>query len=725
MVLPMKPFSFPTIVIAIVFSLSQLPSAAQDNFPAFVRQVQLCSQASYDSIHSVNYTGRSKTYAYFGYRPFDIKIIPFLQEYYFEGHWQKPDSIRLIITAERTVNPDTANIDLYNMLPLPNPLQYLYDPSAFNFKTTGKDTNSEKHWPLYPFAIGADSVYSYKKINEIGFGENTIYTVAVTPKYEHIPAVSGSFQIDAGKKVVISSNVIFNEAASFTNPRLERDKNRMTLSLSGSEHHTVKTEKALVYGSYWLPRFIEEEFEIHFLGMKVNIYRIIEFDSYHINADTSRESVATLPKISHRIDPILQEKLSSHSSLPDALSKHEKEQLIRAIENKFHSTDLFADLLESEDIAIEAARIGLKQRMGRYWSMAQRLSHMVVFNRVEGLRLNYGINVSNVVAPNSVVSLQAGYGFGDERWKLAAGVLCHLDKNRKAFLETNAYHTTGFEEARSLITTGKNTLTSALYKGDYRDYYYKEGGDVGLGYRFTDHIAFKIMYRSQLEQTAVNTTAFSLFNHDDPFRPNPEIVAGMFRGFVATALVKRYQFNLDLQVEYTDRRYLHSDFSYAFFKFDIKRTFNAWRQDKINVHLAQFMAIGELSPQRWFDYGGKTFLSDWGNLRSLDYKKFTGDRVAIGVAEYVLYGSSLYDMGWRKPSFKAFKLIAWSGFGWSELTSRSLKFAEAIDSPSLTTDGLFTELGIGLSDRFNIVRFDAAWNSISGRKILFSVNVLR
>ncbi|MFZ5515535.1 MAG: DUF5686 family protein [Candidatus Zhuqueibacterota bacterium] len=722
----MKPFALRPIAFAILFSLSQLqPGAAQENFPTFIRQVQLCSQADYDSIHSVNYKGRSKTYAYFGYRPFDIKIVPFLHEYYFDGYWQKPDSIRLIITAERKVNPDTSNIGLDKMIPLPNPFQYLYDPSAFNFNAAAKDSNSEGFWPLYPFAVGADSIYSYKKINEIGFGENTIYTIAVTSKYEHIPAVNGTFQIDAGKHVVTSSNVIFNEAASFTNPRLERDKNRMTLSLSGSENHTVKTEKALVYGSYWLPRIIEEEFEIHFLGMKVNVYRIIEFESYLINPDTDRDEIAALPKISYRTDPALQEKLSAQSPLPNALSKQEKDQIIRAIEDKFHSIELYADLLESEVIASEAARIGLKQRMGVYWNLAQRLGQLVVFNRVEGLRLNYGVNVSNVVAPNSVVSLHAGYGFGDERWKLTAGFLCHLDKNRKAFLETNAYHTIGFEEDRSLITTGKNTFTSALYKGDYRDYFYKDGGDIGFGYRFTDNVAIKLMYRSQLEKTGFNNTTFSLFKHDEPFRPNPEIVQGMFRGFVATALVKRYHFNMECQVEYTDNRFLHSDFSYAFLKFRMNRTFNSWYQDKINIHFFRAEAIGKLSPQRWFDFGGNTFLSDGGNLRSLDYKKFTGDRVACGVAEYVLYGSSLVDMGWHIRYLKAFKLTPWTGLGWSELTSRSREFAGAIVAQARTTDGLFTEVGLGISDRFNMLRFDVMWNSISGNKILFSLNALR
>ena len=722
----MKTFLLKTVILTFGFCFILFQAMfAQDDFKTFIHEVQTRSQQNYESIKSVTYKGRSKTYAYFGYRPFDIKIVPFLQEYYFDGIWQKPDSIRLVITAKRTVNPDSQNVKLNEMMTLPNPFQFLYDPSAFGFLKSEANKKNENFWPLYPFAVGADSIYEYKKINEIGFGENKIITVAVTSKYETIPAVNGTFQIDVDKKIVVGSNVVFNEAASFTNPNLKGDRNKLTLSVTGSENHTVKTEKALLYGSYWLPTHVEEEFEIHIFGMKVNVYRLIEFDSYFVNPEIAEAKEDSVTKITYRTDPELQAKLSAQSEYPNKLSREEQERIIKKIEDKFSSLDLYTDLIESDEIAREAVKIGLEQRIGPYFKLAQRLSHVAVFNRVEGLRLNYAFNFSNFLIPNSTSSLNAGYGFQDKRWKGAAGFLFHLDKKKKAFIEANIYNTTGYEENRKLITTGKNTFTSLLYKGDYRDYYYKKGGNIGLCYRITNNLALKLSYIHQNEETAVNETKFSLFRNKKPFRLNPEIAEGAFRGLRAGLFFRRYHFNFDCQAEYTDKQYLQSDFSYAFLKAGISRTFRSSYYSQLHIHLFGAASVGKLCPQRWFDIGGKTFLNYYGNLRSVNYKAFTGDRTVYGIVEYVINGSSFYDMGWKQKFVKALRLTAWSGIGWSELSSESKIFAAKINTPMNTTDGIFSEIGLCLGDRFNILRFDVAWNNISKSKLMFSVNLLR
>ncbi len=722
----MKNISFKTALFTAAIIFFPLQNIfAQDDFTSFIRKVQAKSQQSYESIESVTFKGRSKTYAYFGYRPFDIKVVPFLHEYYFDGFWQKPDSVRLVITAEREVNPDSANIKIGEIMPLPNPFQFLYDPSAFGFKDSLTNKNEPNFWPVYPFAVGADSIYSYRKVNKIGFGENKIVTVAVTSKHENIPAVNGTFQIDADKLEVVGSNVIFNEAASFTNPDLQKNKNRLTLSITGSENHTVKTEKALLYGSYWLPGFIEEEFEIHILGMKIHLHRVIEFDSYVVNPELSKTVRDSVPKISHRIEPELQSKLTTNSEHPNKLSPEEQDRIIRKIEDKLSSMDLYSDLIESDEIAREALKMGLEQRMGPYFNLAQRLSRVLIFNRVEGLRLNYGFTFSNVILPHSAATLQAGYGFMDKRWKAEAGFLYHLDKNKKTFIETNAYKTTGYEEEPKLISTGKNTFTSLLYKGYYRDYYYKTGGSIGLGFRLTDHLAMKLSYVHQKEENAVNETKISLFNYNDPFRLNPEIVEGIFRGLHSALFYRKHRLDFRLHAEYTDKQYLHSDFSFGLIKASVARQFRSGRYDQIHLFLFGAASTGKLSPQRWFDFGGKTFLNFYGNLRSVDYKTFTGDRAAYGSAEYVLYGNTLYDLGWNKKILKGLKLTAWTGFGWSELSSESNSLARAINTPIKTTDGIFTEIGLGFGDRFNILRFDFAWNRVSKHKLLFSVNLLR
>ena len=734
-----------SILLSIALSSLYLTSAfAEEDFMTFIKKVQETSQQSYDEINSVTFEGRSKTYAYFGYSPFDVKLVPFMQDYYFDGFWMKPDSLRIIIKAFRTVEPDTPKIGYGGPIPLPNPFQFTYDPSAFAIQKGSKDTTGAKVWPLYPFAVGADSVYHYEKINEIGFGDNKVLTIKVTPIKSHIPAVSGKFMVDANKQDVVGSDVIFNEAASYTRAALRGEKKEkkksFTFSLGGSENHRVKTQKVLLCESYWLPTIVEEEFEIHWMGIKLKIYRLIEFANYVVNAELPDSSLG-LPfsiwrtrnssgklidqTVVYQIDPKLEKKVIPDSTYRNRLSKEEQEQIIKKIEDRFSSAKLLTDLIQSGEIAEQALKIGWEQRVGPYFHFAEQIANYFSYNRVEGLRSRYGFNISNFVLKNSAVSFNAGYGFKDKRWKGDAALLLFLNHQKNIFIESNIYSTIGFEEPSRLITTGKNTFTSLLYKGDYRDYFYKEGANLGIGFLPAENLALKFSLISQRESNAANHTRFSLFKYDQSFRPNPEIVAGRLNGIQATMLYRIYNFDLDLLAEYTDMKNFHSDFSYAFIKGNLQKRYRTTEHSDLTLFTSAAISRGKLSPQRWFDFGGKTLLNYHGNLRGVDYKTFTGDRMVNATIEYSIVGSEFYDRGLKAGFVKALKLHLWSGIGWSALSEKSKNFALEVDAPTETTDGIYHEFGIGIGDRFNILRVDMVRNSVSENKILVSLNMLR
>jgi hypothetical protein len=714
------------------FSLSFLYLAsafADEDFFTFIKKVQENSQRSYDEINSVTFEGRSKTYMYFGYSPLEFKLIPFMEDYYFYGFWMKPDSLRIIIKAIRTVEPDTQKIRYGGFIPLPNPFQFTYDPSAFGIKKGSIDSTAANIWPLYPFASGADSVYRYEKINEIGFGENKVLTIKVTPTKSHIPAVSGKFMVDANKQEVVGSDVIFNEAASYTSASLRSEKKEKKRSfgfnLGGSENHKVKTEKVLLYESYWLPTHVEEEFEIHWMGIKLKIYRLIEFANYVVNSELPDSSKVIDQKVVYQIDPELEQKIIPDSTYRNRLSKEEQEQIIKKIEDKFSSTKLLTDLIQSGEIAEQAVKIGWEQRVGPYFHFAEQIANYFRYNRVEGLGVRYGFNLSNFILKNSAISFNAGYGFKDSRWKGDAALLLFLNHQKNVFVESNIYRTLGYEEPSRLITTGKNTFTSLLYKGDYRDYYYKEGVNLGIGFLPAENMAMKVSFISQQESNAANHTRFSLFKYKRPFRFNPAIVEGRFNGIQTAMLYRIYNFDLDLLAEYTDEKYFHSDFSYAFIKANLQKRYRLTEYSDLNIFTSAAAATGKMTPQRWFDFGGKTFLNYHGNLRGVDYKTFTGDRMLNSTVEYSLIGSEFYDRGLKAGFIKALKLHLWSGIGWSSLSEKSKRFALNINTPTETTDGIYHEIGIGIGDRFNILRIDLVRNSISENKILVSLNVLR
>jgi len=71
------------------------------------------------------------------------------------------------------------------------------------------------------------------------------------------------------------------------------------------------------------------------------------------------------------------------------------------------------------------------------------------------------------------------------------------------------------------------------------------------------------------------------------------------------------------------------------------------------------------------------------------------------------------------------KLTFWGGIGWSSLSDKNKHYAEQINTPMETTDGIYSEIGIGFGDRLNIMRIDFILNSISKSKLLVSFNILR
>jgi hypothetical protein len=722
----MKLFVFGFFVCTCFLLISSPANAtlSEQEFKNLIRKTQENSQRTYDEINSVQFEGYLKSYVYVGMNAFDLKFVPMLEESYFNGFWQKPDSLNIIVKALRFVTPDDSSKAKFSELgPLPNPFQYMYDPAVLGMKKEGQ---KEKIWPLYPFSLKADSVYQYKFISEVGADENRVVEIRVEPKRANIPAVIGSFRIDKNRFEVVSSDVVFNDAASFTKGDVNKQKNRISLSVSGTEGHQIRTQKTLMYNQYWLPTAVEEEFELEIWGIKVKIQRQVTFETYFINPEVPDTSLKLTEKVIYQRDPELEKKVFKPTDHPNRLTRKEQEMLIKKIEDKFSSRELMTELIDSDNLAKEAYKIAVQQSVGKYLQLSERLGSFLHYNRVEGLKITYGHNFSNLLLKNSIFSLVGGYGFKDQRLKGQFGFLQYLGKKKQLFLEGNLYDKIDYAEGRRLITGARNTFTSLLYKGDYRDYYYKKGGNIGLGFRVTENLALKLAFVSQTEESAMIHSNFSIFNYKDRFRLNPEIAEGELRGLQSSLLFNMYKFDGKIAAEYTDKTHFASDFSYSVMRVDLEKQFRPSYHSKFFLNLSGGMADGYLPPQRWFDLGGKTFMNYHGNLRGVGYKAFTGDRMFSAVGEYSLNLMAIAETFSIDPDIlKLLKLTFWGGFGRTELSEKSKTMAAGLNVPMTTTDGNYYEFGTGIGDFLNIFRLDFVTNNESDKKVLISFNMLR
>jgi len=447
----------------LVIGATSLHADSNPQFMQLIRDVQIKSQEVYDVIDSVAFEGHTKAHMYFDFKAFDVSMIPYLEEYYFNGFWTKPDSLRLAIHALRVHGQDNDTTEiLKDWLPLPNPFRFIHDPSSIGMEEAEKADTEDPYWPLYPFSVGADSLYDYKRTGEIVFEDNRVWIVDVKTKDPKTPGMTGSFYIDPAQKTVVGSDVIFNEAASIFEPDVTTKKSENSLSFNigfrGSDNHRIKTKQALFYGTYWLPVEMEEEFEVDFMGFKLNIRREIDFNAYLINP--GREEKPALADSGKQIalfrNAELEAELFPESGPDNRLSMEEQEALIRRFEDQIKSMDLYKELFTSELLSEDAAGMDLEKIGGRQLRTLQNISNVATYNRVEGLGLHYGFSARDLI-PNTSIAVSGAYGFKDKEWEGEAGLFWFPGGQKRFFMEGNAYRSLGFEEDKQQISTIKNS----------------------------------------------------------------------------------------------------------------------------------------------------------------------------------------------------------------------------------------------------------------------------
>ena len=604
-------------------------------------------------------------------------------------------------------------------------------PFLFDYDIFAAQKNEEYKRPYYPFSEGAEKYYNYEVLGRIKSGMMDVLQVKVTPKFVEKPAVEGTFLLDYKTSYVVSSDFVYNDAAKYSYKKDEKG-NMKKVMLITDEERKVSVKKDLYYSTFWLPEVMEEEFYIRILGFKVKVHRTIEFSDYTVNVPKFKE-IKPQEKIIY--SPQMKDTLLSTPEYSAKLTKEEEEDIIEKIENEILSGEVFDELIEDmTELAKESAKNKIKEKGYKYYNLTKRAASYFQYNRVEGPYVGIDRRLSGLFMKNSAVSGHIGYGFEDYKWKWELAFLKLFGKKGKLFAQAKAFDKLGFEEDIKEISDIKNTFTSLAFKYDYRDYYGKKGYSVGLGYKFLRELGAALTFVSQKETNVTMNTNFSVFNQGDIFRLNPDILAGTYNGIELGINYRTYRFNADLKVLYTDEDVMKSDFSYTQFKFKCRYKYRPTHNGKFYLTMNSGLTNGAVSPQRWFDFGGKVFGNYTGELRGVGYKEFTGDRMFSGVAEYHLKARALKKAGFPFPLLSGTKFILWSGIGWSELSDKSLHLVFDPDIqtfapiynylPTKTTDGTYYEYGIGISDLANIFRLDFIHTSIDD-KVMMGFNILR
>ncbi|HIE26116.1 TPA: hypothetical protein EYP66_02390 [Candidatus Poribacteria bacterium] len=152
----------------------------------------------------------------------------------------------------------------------------------------------------------------------------------------------------------------------------------------------------------------------------------------------------------------------------------------------------------------------------------------VNFNRVHGLMLGGGAQVTTVFAGGGRLYGGASYGISSKSWNSQLGAEKWFF-NRHRFTVGGQIHKLTDTNDLGLLSEGEDFLGSALFGEAFEDYFERKGYEVWLQQQLTSSTSVKVRYADDEYSSLFINNNWSLFNPSMPKRGNPRIDDGVIR----------------------------------------------------------------------------------------------------------------------------------------------------------------------------------------------------
>jgi hypothetical protein len=619
---------------------------------------------------------------------FDTAIAA-ITESYSTGYWRQGDTLREVIRQQRK----TENLSTGVRVAVGGFIVNFYedDINFGGFRFVG---------PTSPEAF---DYYDFKLEKTRQRDEIPVYTIGVTPRSRITPLFRGKLDVIGDTYALIAVDVSPNEA--YTIPFVSRFDLR------------YKQQFGFYENRYWMP-------------MDIGLSGIIEIGFAGL----------TLPRITVDQASVIYD-FKINRQLPDSIFK-------RARRIEFSNADKFDSVFWAQHDVIPLTQEEQKaykvldstQTLDKQFKPSGPLAGLssglfnilsygrIRYDRAEGLFLGLKGSRDSVVGGATFFG-SAGYGFSDRRGKFSLGVARNFNGSRNYRFELEGYR--GFsnipdEEYYDPLVI---VLAAVINKSDYRDYFYANGWRGTFVARPLSRLSLQLEYRNEDQRLAAITTDFSIFERRKSFRPIPPIAEGTMRGIKA---VLRYgdeavplglvtQNSAEIEVEHSNPGFLASsfDFTRMIFRGEARITTFASRllfPPTLNIKLAAGTSIGTLPPQRFFSlesrYDG---VGPFGVLRTGDVKEFAGDRFVSLSVEHNFRSTPflLLDIPFLYRNSIELILHGTVAQTWS---SSTLPFSK-------TTNGWYSEAGIGFNRLISFFRLDGSYRFIQPRGFFLTFGV--
>jgi hypothetical protein len=616
--------------------------------------------------------------------------IAMIAESYTTGYWQKGDTLREIVKQKR----HTENIPGIGNIGVGGSVVNFYDDDVFfvGYKFVGP--TSPEAFDYYDFKLEKTRVRDDKPV----------YTIRIIPKSRIAPLFKGKLDVVGDIYALVSVDIAPNEA--FTIP-----------FISGLDIH-YSQQFGLYESRYWMPMDIRltGAFEISLAGFsfpKIGVEEASVLYDYSINrvlADSifKMKRVTELPT-AKKFDSLF---WAQHDVLP---LTHEEQHAYKTLDSTQTLDKQFKPSGPLADLSGPAFE---------FLSYAE-----VRFNRVEGVFLGLRYSRDSVFSDRLTLSGSAGYGFADQKPKSRLGASVFLDAAHTWKLGAEGYKGVDHIPDDGYYPSFAIALAALLSKADYRDYYYTIGWRAFIEAKPLRRLSLRAEYRNEDESTAIKMTDFSIFDKSELFRLNPLIQDGTMRSL---NLRMRYGDEpvplglfasnfAELEIEHSNPNFLSSTYDFTRAILHGEARINTYSSrllfpPTLNIKLAAGIATGSVPTQRIFSletrYDG---VAPLGVLRAGGVKEFSGQRFVAFTVEHNFRSTPFLMLNIPYLYRNSVEVILY-GTAAHTWTSKALPFGA-------TTNGWYSEAGIGISRILTFFRFDFTYRFAQPRRLYVTLGV--
>ncbi len=618
-----------------------------------------------------------------------------ITESYSTGYVQGEDTLREIIKQQR----QTQNIPLAENFAAVHGIVNFNEDEIGLFRITVNDKTSGYRF-VGPTAPEALEYYDYKLLGTSTVNGVEVYKIRMIPTTRLTPLFDGIITIADETFAVMGVDVIPNE--TFNIPFIKDIELR------------YRQQFSLYDSVFWMPSDIRitGSLSVSIIGItmpKIGIEQTSAIYDYAVNVPIP-DSVMKKPR------------LVVDSASTNFDSTFWKENEILPLTNEEHTAYQSLDSTQTLEKQFEPK--GPLASLGEDGT-GSVLEHLDArFNRVEGFFLGGKMKLDTLM-PNISLRASAGYGFSDTTFKYNFGAT-YFPSSKKTFgFGIDVYRKLDNIPDEGYYGSTIISLMSLIDKNDYRDYFLATGWAAFTRFKPSRTVTAELSFINEKHSSMFNNTDYSLFAKNKVFRPNPSINDGILKSInagvrfggeeVPLGIISRDA--LEFSIEHSSPSLTGGDFDFTRYSTSFDWSVQTFATDllfppKLSMKVSAGTSMGSLPPQKMFALDSRASgYAPFGVLRGSQVKGFTGDHFFMLNIEH----------NFRSIPFLALDIPFLYKNNIELIVHGSI--AKTWRNAPLTSDGVYSEAGIGINRIFDILRADVTYRFFEPSRFYVTLSV--